>query len=571
MAGDGEEVADADWLHDKTVARTRNGMVAARHPLSAAAGREILIQGGNAMDATAAASLAGSVVQPMANTIGGGGLVIVAHPERGRSAMNYLYQAPAAATAAMFPLGENAAPGLFGWSGIKDQLNEIGGLAVGIPGSIAGLHAAHREFGALPWSKVMAPAIRLARDGFPMDWYGSLMLAVHADQMQAFPNTARQFLRDGQYTYRPDVIGKADVHRQPALAATLEKIATEGPDAFYRGDCARSIVAAVRQATGILSAEDLGDYRVRRYQPASVAYRGHTIEYVPYGSPTLALLMNILAQFDLAALDAAAPRRLHIVAEALKRSFAYRDRFNGDTDRVDGPWSGLASAAFGKAIAATIDIERTTPATTEVDPGRFAGETYAQPAGRPGGHEGTVHISAADRGGCLVALTETVVGNFGSLVSSDNGVLLNNGMIGFSPIPGEMNCVAPGKRPATNMCPVIVSDASGRPVATLGASGGRKIIPAVGQILAHFIDQQLPMQQAVSQPRLDLEGPRLTADSRLPRQTIEALTAMGHTVDVRTEGLSTFEFGNPCGIAVSDDGWLQSGVNPFQATTAAGC
>lgn len=570
MATDTSDIPDALWVHDKTAARTRNGMVAARHPLSAATGCEILKQGGNAMDAAVAASLAGSVVQPMANTIGGGGLMIVTHPQRGKVAFNYLYEAPGAATPDMFPLGEGAAPGLFGWSGIKDQLNEIGGLAVGIPGSIAGLHEAHREFGALPWSQVMAPAIRLARDGFPMDWYGSLMLSVHADQMQAFPRTARQFLRNSTFAYRPDVIGKADVHCQPELAASLELIANEGPAAFYRGRNARSIASAVQEAGGVLSEKDLGGYKVRRYVPGTIPYREHTIDYVPYGSPTLALFFNILGSFDLASLDVASPQRLHIVAEALTRCFAYRDRFNGDTDRVSGPWSGLASAAFGKAVAETIDRERATRATTDIDPESFSSRDFGKAAGPPGGHEGTVHISATDRSGCLVALTETVVGNFGSLVTSDTGVLLNNGMIAFSPIPGQLNSVAPGKRPATNMAPVIVSNASGRPVATLGASGGRKIIPAVAQILALFIDHRLSLQEAVSHPRLEIEGDRLIVDSRFPRGVADALSALGHRVDVRAEGLSTFEFGNPCGIAISDDGWHQSGVNPFQATTASG-
>lgn len=560
------------WLHEKTEACSKGGIVVARHPLSAEAGKEVLAKGGNAVDAAVAASLAGSIVQPMANTIGGGGVLVISRPTGESLALNYLYEAPARATADMFPLEAHAAPGLFGWSGVKDQMNEIGGLAAGIPGSIAGLHAAWKAHGRLPWRDVVEPAIGYAEKGFPIDWYGALMLATHADQMKAFPATARQFLRDGVYAYRPAVIDKADIHVQPALAQTLQAIAERGPDAFYNGQVAEDIERAVAAAKGRITARDLERYAVRSSQPAQVKYRGHALDYVPYGSPTLALFFNILACFDMPALAHDSVERYHLVTEALRRCWQYRDRFNGDTDVVEGPWIGLANPAFGAAVAATIDRQRVQPASTGIDPHDFGPATtgHGQRAGQPGKHEGTVHISAADSDGCMVALTETVVGNFGSLVTADCGVLLNNGMIGFSPIPGQMNSVAPGKRPSTNMSPTIVRDEQGRAIATVGASGGRKIIPAVVQILNLFLDNRLSMQAAVSHPRLDIEGTKVIADSRISMETLRRLEGMGHVVDVRTEDLSTFEFGNACGIALRDDGMLTSGVNPFQLTMARG-
>jgi gamma-glutamyltranspeptidase / glutathione hydrolase len=567
-----QQVQTADWIHDKTEASARRGMVAARHPLSAEAGRKILEKGGNAVDAAIAASLVGSVVQPMANTIGGGGLMIISHPVKGKLAVNYLYEAPARAHANMFPLEENAAPGLFGWTGIKNQMNEIGGLAVGVPGSIAGLHAMSTEFGKLPWSDVVDPAIEAARLGFSMDWYGSLMLSVHADQMQQFPATARQFLRDGVYTYRPSVIGSADVHTQPALGETLTQIADGGMDKFYSGEIASGISRAVKAAGGLLEVADLEAYRVRRYSPSTVKYRNFSVDYVPYASPTLALFLNLMNQFDLSGHSSSSAYRYHLVAEALKRSWQYRDAFNGDTDVVDGPWKGLSSLDFAAAVAKTIRLDRVSNDKPDVNPFDFQTTGSSQDAepGKPARHEGTVHISAADGDGCMVGLTETVVGNFGSLVTTEHGILLNNGMIGFSPIPGQMNSVAPGKRPSTNMSPVLVFDENGKPVATLGASGGRKIVPAVAQILTLFMDHQLSMQAAVSHPRLDLEGERVIADSRIPKTTLLELEDMGHMVEVRTEDLSTFEFGNPCGIMFDKSGLLTSGVNPFQATTASG-
>lgn len=566
------QAQSSEWVHDKTEARSKNGMVVARHPLSAEAGRKILEKGGNAVDAAIGASLVGSVVQPMANTIGGGGLMIISHPIKGKTAINYLYEAPQRAHAAMFPMEDDAAPGLFGWTGIKDQLNEIGGLAVGTPGSIAGLHAVSSEFGRLPWSEVVGPAIEAARSGFSMDWYGSLMLSVHADQMQKFPATARQFLRDGVYTYRPSVIGKADVHVQIALADTLTKVAAGGADIFYRGEIAEGISRSVKASGGLLETSDLENYTVRRYQPSTVRYRNFAVDYVPYASPTLALFLNLMNQFDLSGHGSDSAYRYHLVAEALKRSWQYRDAFNGDTDVVDGPWKGLSSPEFAAEVAKTISVDRVSASRTDVDPFEFQPGTSDGDAtsGKPARHEGTVHISAADSDGCMVGLTETVVGNFGSLVTSEHGILLNNGMIGFSPIAGQMNSVAPGKRPSSNMSPVLVFDEDGKPLATLGASGGRKIIPAVAQILTLFMDHDLPMQAAVSHPRLDLEGETIIADSRIPKAVLRKLEDMGHALEVRTEGLSTFEFGNPCGIMFDDAGLMISGVNPFQATAASG-
>lgn len=560
------------WVHDKTEVHALAGMVVARHPLSTEAGLDILMKGGNAVDAAIAASLVGSVVQPMANTIGGGGLLLIAHPTRGRKAINYLYEAPKGAHAEMFPLGNGAAPGLFGWTGIKDQLNEIGGLAAGIPGSIAGLYSASKDYGRLPWKSVVEPALSCAANGFGMDWYGALMLSVHADQMKAYPNTAKQYLRDGVYTYRPDVIGQADVHRQPALAETLNRIAKEGPSAFYEGAVADSIARAAQEAGGVLSSEDLAGYAPRTYDPCVLSYRNHTIEHVPYACPTLPLFLNILECFDISSLSSNSAARYHIVAEALKCSWHYRDAFNGDTDLMRGPWGELKDKAFAKAVASSISLKRASAAKPGVDPFDFgaknAGTTNG--AGVPGRHEGTVHISAADSEGCMVALTETVVGNFGCLVTADCGVLLNNGMIAFSPVPGQLNSVAPGKRPSTNMCPVIVSNAQGKPIATLGASGGRKIIPAVGQILNLLLDHDLKMQAAISHPRLDLEGDRVIVDSRVDENIQSQLRDLGHALEVRTEDLSTFEFGNPCGILLEQDGHLTAGVNPFQMTSAAG-
>lgn len=559
----------SDWTHTKSEAASKSGMVVARHPLSALAGREVLAKGGNAVDAAIAASLVGSVVQPVANSIGGGGLMLIANGRGETSAINYLYEAPRGAHSAMFELEADAAPGLFGWMGIKGRANEIGGLAAGVPGSVAGLHHASTRFGRLPWRDVVAPAMAAAERGYRIDWYNALMASVLVDEIRAFPETAKHFLREGCDAYRPAVLGQADIHRQPALAHVLDRIAEQGADAFYRGPVARNLAAAAQSAGGVLSEADLAAYEVRTPRVAELRYRGASVNYMPYGAPTFALVLGILSAFDLRRYRPDESLRLHLVIEALRRAWVYRDLFNGDSDVVAGPWRGLASTAFARKLADSIDCKRATSADTKVDPYAFdAVEGSAGPAGL-GRAEGTVHISAADESGGMVALTETVVGNFGSLVTSRDGVLLNNGMIAFSPIPGQTNSIAPGKRPATNMCPIIVRDGSGAPILTLGASGGRKIIPAVLQTLLHHVDHGLSMQDAIAHPRLDLEGDMVILDARYPAETAETLRAMGHHVETRREGLTTFEFGNACGI-VRSAGFLRSGVNPFQMTMAAG-
>lgn len=558
----------SEWRHAKTEVVAKRGVVVARHPLSALAGQEILAKGGNAVDAAVTASLVGSVVQPVANAIGGGGLMLIA--QKGDvSAINYLYQAPAGASPEMFELEAGAAPGLFGWSGIKGRANEIGGSAVGVPGSIAGLHHAVSRYGRLSWAEVVAPAIAAAENGFQVDWYNSLMASVLADEMLAFPATARAFLRNGRDAYRPAVIGPADVHRQPELAEVLRKVATNGPSAFYQGEVARNIAAAVKAAGGTLGERDLAEYKVRTPAAARLEYRGASISYLPYGAPTFALALGILSAFDMPSFAPDDPQRLHLVVEALKLAWAYRDRFNGDSDVIPGPWRGLADPRFAVELAGSIDPRRAKAPDTSLDPYAFDEAVRGPDGAGRARSEGTVHISAADDSGGMVALTETVVGNFGSLVTSDDGVLLNNGMIAFSPIPGQTNSIAPGKRPATNMCPIIVHDASGRAVATLGASGGRKIIPAVLQALLHHLDHGLSMQDSIAHPRLDLEGDAVVLDARYGASVAEALERLGHRVERRSEDLTTFEFGNACGIARRDEE-LRSGVNPFQMTMAAG-
>jgi gamma-glutamyltranspeptidase/glutathione hydrolase len=525
-------------------------MVTSRHPLSAEAGLEILRHGGNAVDAVIAASFAESVVQPAASTIGGGGL-LCARLASGSHSVNYMWQTPAAAHAAMFPLEGELNLGLFGWSGVKDQRNEIGGLAAAVPGSVAGLTRAASLCGRLPLSDLLQPAIRLASEGFEMDWYGSLMAANHLDIIKRYPTTARMLLRDGEYPLRPNMIGPADIHRQPELAETLEAISTGGSDAFYSGPIAKSIVDAIQADGGLMTLDDLASYEAQATTPDAVTYRGRTIQGEPSGFAVYALSLNVLSHFDVAALAPDSPARLHLFVEVMRQC---RGRVRGARTE-DLPQ--LVTPEYAAWLAGHINPHRRVDAP-EAPPSVAPEQTR------------TVHIAAIDAEGGVASLTETVIGNYGCFVMSETGVLLNNGMIGFAPAPGQANSVTPNKRPSSTMTPILMSDPTDGSVATIGASGGAKIATSVLQILSLMVDHRLSPQAAVSFPRVDLEGPKVILDARFGEAAAAALRSMGHEVERRAEDLSTFEFGNASVIQRQASGVVRAGVNPFQATCAVG-
>jgi len=565
---------DSAWRFAKATPPAAGGMVVARHPLAAAAGRAVLKQGGNAVDAVAAASLAGSVVQPVANTIGGGGFLVLHDPVAGAQAINYHYRAPGRSRADMYPLDADARPGLFGWSGVTGRANEIGGLAVAVPGSIAGLSLAVERFGRLPWAKVVEPALALARDGFEVDWYATLMQALHLEELQRFERTAACFLRDGRLPFRAASIDAADRHRQPALADLLAAIARDGRDAFYRGPAAAALAEAVAGAGGLLEAADLAAFQPDCAPAESVLYRGYRVAAERGCIGFLASFLQALSRFDLSRFaDPLAPERLDILARLLAHCWHERLRYGGDVAAVAGPWAGMRSPDYAAALAAGVAAslgrppEQRGPDPADFDataPAALQGGTNLGAAGN------TVHISAADGQGGLASLTETILGNYGSFVTTATGVLLNNGMMAFSPVGGVPNAIAPGKRPLSNMAPLIVYDPAGRPWMAVGASGGRKILSAVLQILSYVIDHGLPLQDAVAMPRLDAVGGELLLDARMGETVAADLRRLGHRVSLREEGPATFHFGNPCGIVRATDGSLHAGLNPFQMTAAAG-
>jgi gamma-glutamyltranspeptidase / glutathione hydrolase len=545
------------WRHTKSPVQVRHGLVTARHPLAAEAGVGVLRRGGNALDAAAAAILATGVVQPFATTIGGGGVLTAVQPGGRAYTLDYRSEAPTAATPDMYGAA-GAVPGLIGWAGVPGRANEIGPSAAAVPGTVHGLVTAHQALGRLPWAEVLAPAIALADSGFETDWFGALMQGAYLDVLLGFAATARTFLREGRYPHRPPINGPGDLFCQPALAATLRELASGGLTAYLDGSAGPALMGEMSRLGGLISAADLAGYRPRPAAPHTVAYRAHTV-LGPAHSGVYGLLFAVLDQLDLPAHDALAPPRLHLVAEAVRRCRRIEGLHAGDWRPAlwaDHP--GLA-----REVAASIDPQRRDDAWR--DAWWAQGSTVADV-----GQEQTAHVCAVDSDGMMVSLTETILAAYGSMVTTPAGMLMNNAMFAFVPVPGYPNSVAPGHRPQSSMSPLVVVDGTGRPVLAAGASGGRRISAAVVQVVAYVLDHGLGAQDAVAAPRLDVAGDTVLVDSRFPDGVAMALESRGHQVERVEEDLSTLHFANPAAVVLADDATMHAGVSPLHLTVAAG-
>ncbi len=458
-------VADA-----KSVLAPSEAAIASAHPLATAAGHEILEAGGNAFDAAVAVSAALAVVEPYSSGLGGGGfyLLHVARTEQDVF-VDARERAPMAATADMF-LDTEGNPDYA-------RMRE-GALAAGIPGAPAALEHLAREYGALPLSRSLAPAIRLAREGFEVDPRFAALTAGSAEKLVRHGTTA--FFIDGG----PPKAGARLT--QPALATTLEAIAEQGAKAFYRGEIAAQLVDGIRDAGGIWTLEDLSGYEVVERKPLVGRYRGHRIVTAPppsSGGTVLLGTLNILAGYDTAKLDDAT--RTHLLVEAWRRAYRDRGQYLGDPAFVDVPVARLLDADYAAGLRAGIRLDRATP--SELLP-----SVTANPQG-----EHTTHFSILDRSGNRVAGTQTVNFRYGAgLMPEGTGVVLNNEMFDFAPKAGEpdgfdlvsadANLVAPGKRPVSSMTPTFVEGPDG--LLILGTPGGSRIITMVTLGVLGWID-----------------------------------------------------------------------------------
>jgi gamma-glutamyltranspeptidase/glutathione hydrolase len=562
---------------------TARALVAAEHPLGAEVGAGILARGGNAVDAAVATAFAMTVVEPFMSSLAGGGTMLVHLAKRGETvALDFNVQAPAACHEACFELAEGIAQALFPWRRVVDDANNFGPKSVAIPGSVAGLCLALERFGTMDLADVVAPAIRLAEDGFPVDWYVTLSIAPHCQELAAFPETARAYLRDGHYVHRPAALAPADVLRQPDLGRSLRLVAKDGPGAFYRGAIAQAIDEEMRRTGGFLRRSDLERYEARVVEPLTVKYRGLDLVFSPgaTGGPTAVEMLNVLAQFPAAKVGYDTPGGLHLRAEAVRYAFLDRLRHLADPLAARVPWRGLASREHAAEVAAGLRVagprsEAKLPDAWAHDlavGGLGRGKAAAPRARRRVATEGgdcTTHICAVDRQRNMVSLTNTAVSLFGSrMVVPGTGILLQNGMLWFDPEPGRANSVAAGKRPVVNMVPAL-GFRQGAPYLTVGAPGGRKIVSAIPQVIANIADAGDAPQRAIEAPRLHTEGGELWVDDRVGERSLAALRRMGHDVVPKHQSYGTLYFARPVAIRIGKRG-LEVGLDHLCAAAAAG-
>lgn len=539
----------------KQTPRAPRGMVAAEHPRGAEVGAAILARGGNAVDAAVATAIAMTVIEPFMSTIAGSGTMLVHLRRRGETlCLNFNGVAPLAAHEAMYPIVGGLSEGLFAWPRTEQAANEYGHRAVAVPGSLKGLALAVERYGTMQWRDLLAPAIALARDGFETDWYLALNHAKAVEELLAFPGTAHTYLRDGRFIYRPAGQFPGDRSRYPDLARSLELIAREGPDAFYRGALGQALVDDMSAHGGLITMEDLAAYRVL-VEPALMGrYRDTELAFSPgpTGGATALEILNILGEFPSARVGWQTVEGLHLRASAIARGFRDRFEYLGDPAVVKVPWDRLLSGEHARAAAAAI---RSGPAR----PGR-----RPRPA-----DECTTHVSVVDHQRNMVSLTHTAVSLWGArVVVPGTGILLNNGMIWFDPAPGKANSVAGGKRGLVNMVPVL-GFRRGAPVFTAGAPGGRGIISALPQVISNLVDLKATPQAAVEAPRVHTEGDDVLVSTRVGDRALAGLARRGHTVRPKAESYSTLNFARPVAIRVTSRG-LEAGVEAYSAAAAAG-
>jgi len=512
-------------------------MVATVQPDASDAGVEIMRAGGNAVDAAVAVGFALAVTHPEAGNIGGGGFMLFRRPDGEVHFLDYREKAPAKATADMY-LDKNG--------NVIADISTVGYKAMAVPGSVAGLAYAQQHWGKLTLQRVMEPAIRLARDGFVLD-YGTAM-DLHEDDLGKFPESRRIFQRDGNF-YQP-----GDVFKQLELARTLERIA-KNPDDFYHGDMARELAATMQKDGGLISVEDLAAYEVKQRQPIRGTYRGYEIiSASPPSSGGVALveILNILEGYDLAKEGNRSGESIHLTAEAFQRAFFDRAEFLGDPDFAKIPVAQLIDKHYGAAWRETIPLRRATPADQLKRPEIFAQlDQYASanpPLKSIREPEHTTHYSVVDADGNAVSVTTTLNDSFGSRVTAEGlGFLMNNEMDDFAVkqgvpnmyglIQGPANAVGANKRPLSAMTPTLVLK-DGKLFLVLGSPGGPTIITTVANVLMGIVDYGMNIQEAVNAPRFHnqwLPDQIMLEQFGISPDTLRILESMGHKLKTDRE------------------------------------
>jgi len=505
--------------------RARHGMVASTNEVASKVGVDVMKRGGNAVDAAIAVAFALAVTHPQAGNLGGGGFMMIRLKNGTTTAIDYREMAPAAAHRDVYLDKDGKL--------IKGEGGSLVGYrAAGVPGTVRGMEMALEKYGSgkMSWAQLVDPARRLAANGFVVTYSLARSLKSNVKYLSQYPETKRIYLKNGA------LYKDGELFRQPELAATFSRLQRLGPNEFYEGTTARLVVDDMKRNNGLMTMEDLKGYVAKERTPLRGSYRGYEIISMPppsSGGAVLIEMLNILEGYDLKKMEASSSDRYHLMAEAMRRAFADRSEYMGDSDFVKVPVAGLIDKDYATQLRSTISTERAST-SAEVR------------AGKPLGYESeeTTHFSVVDAEGNAVSNTYTLNNSYGSAaMAKGTGILLNDEMDDFAAKPGtpnmygliqgERNAVAPRKRPLSAMTPTIVLRKDGTLWFTIGSPGGPTIINTVLCVITNVIDYGMNIQQAIDAPRIHhqwLPDELIGEPFGLSGDTQRALTNRGHTL-----------------------------------------
>ncbi len=531
----------------------RNGMVVSQETFASMAGREIMEKGGNVVDAAVATGFALAVTHPQAGNLGGGGFMMIYLKQEDRViALDYREMAPAASHRDMF---------LDGNGNVDDNLVQFTMKSSGVPGTVLGLTTALEKYGTMSLADVMAPAIRLAEEGFPMTWALNESLGRYAKRLKADPESAKNYFKPDGSLYEA-----GEIFRQPDLAETLKIIAAKGAAGFYEGPVADKLIAAMEAQGGIMTHDDLKKYRVVEREPLTSTYRGYKLVSMPppsSGGVHVIQMLNVLEGWDMKSLGHNSAAYIHRLTESMKYAYADRSKYLGDPDYFNVPVKALTSKEYAAEIRAKINPDRATP-SAQVAPAQNIPEESND----------TTHFSVMDKAGNMVSNTYTLNYTYGNGHSVPGaGFLLNNEMDDFSAKPGmpngygllggEANAIEPGKRPLSSMTPTFLFK-DGEPVMATGSPGGSTIITVVLQTLLNVMEFDMNVQAAVNMPRIHHQWlpDRLFLEPGHSVDTRRLLGQMGHQVKTGANEAWDTVLGSAQSLARSADGLILGAADP---------
>jgi gamma-glutamyltranspeptidase/glutathione hydrolase len=575
------------WRPGRDEVEATNGMVTSMEAPAAEAGLEILKKGGNAVDAAITIGFCNVVLEPFMATIAGMGYMLIHLAKEGKTvAIDFNGRAPRKAHPDMYEVIGPAEAGGYHTFEVEGDTHSQGPLCVTVPSTCAGLCEVHKRYATLPLEQLLEPAIHLASDGFEAQWHVTLYAANDWEYLNLDHYLANIWL-PGEHPPR-SFPGSTDKVVQKELGDLLKRIAREGPDAMYRGEVADGIEEFIKKGGGVLTRQDLADYKPIVTEPISVPFKGYTIKAVPTPSGAITNLQTyrILDNFNLEALGHNTVDYLNLFIQSARHAFADRYRYLGDWEYVPVPLQGLLSAEYNRELAGKVNLTTSGFAADEKEePWVYYLDHVAHdpwmydPAGPPSevfhpatdtNNEDTTHFNVVDKDRNVVTCTHTGAFTHGANPPS-TGVYLVGGMAWFIPKAGYANSIAGWKRPLNNMCPVMVFE-GGRPVLCEGSPGARRIMNRGIQVVTNVLVFGMTPQEAISQPTVDASGKDTLVNARMPDEIVGGLKRLGHRVElVEEQPAMTGPFSRPSAIHIDyDSGLLRAGVDSFRPTMALG-